>query len=67
MGHEDRESKETSPPDSGRINSSGGINPLKKSLHPRGLFRFRTFAEFNNWKDRFECETSPRDPTQHAG
>jgi len=67
MGHqEDRESEGTSPPGSGPSDNSESTNPLKKPLHPKGVFRFRTFEEFNKWKDRFVCETSPRDPTQAA-
>lgn len=64
---EDRESNETSPPDSELSNGSESTDPLKKSLHPRGVFRSRTFEDFNKWKDLFECETSPRDSTRQAG
>lgn len=60
MGQEeDRESQKTSPPDSGRSKSSESTNLLKKPPHPKGVFRFRTFEEFNKWKDRFEREPSP--------
>jgi hypothetical protein len=35
---------------------------LTKKLHPKGVFRFRTFEDLNKWKDQFGPEKSPHDP-----
>lgn len=40
-----------------------GVKPLANRLGPRGVFRFRTFEEFNKWKDQFGHEKSPQHPT----
>jgi hypothetical protein len=37
--------------------------PTDRLAHPKGVFRFRTFEEFNKWKEKFGLETSPPDPT----
>jgi len=61
---EDRESKVASQQDSEQsVNSESIPNPLKNGLGPRGVFRFRTFEEFNEWKDQFENQKRPPDPT----
>jgi len=59
-----RESKEASQQDSEQSVASESIpNPLKNSLGPRGVFRFRTFEEFNRWKEQLEDKKRPQDPT----
>ena len=35
--------------------------PTNKLGHPKGVFRFRTFEEFNKWKDKYECDKRPQD------
>ena len=65
MGNgEDRESKEVPQ----RLSEQS--DPLKQAgklfankLGPRGVFRFRTFEEFNKWKDQFGDEKKSQDPT----
>ncbi len=32
-----------------------------KLPHPKGVFRFRDFDEFNKWKDRFRCDKPAED------
>ena len=34
-----------------------------KLPHPKGVFRFRTFEEFNEWKEKFVVGKGPQDPT----
>ena len=65
MPHDEgREPKEASQHDSEESVASESVpNPLKNILGPRGVFRFRTFEEFNKWKDQFEDQKSPQDPT----
>jgi hypothetical protein len=37
--------------------------PTNRLAHPKDVFRFRSFEEFNKWKEKFGLETSPPDPT----
>jgi hypothetical protein len=65
MGNaEDRERKEAPQRLSdGSDRSEKAAKLLTNKLGPRGVFRFRSFEEFNKWKDKFGHENSPQDPT----
>jgi hypothetical protein len=62
---EDRESKEVP----ARLSEQAyrSIQPAKfptnRLAHPKGVFRFCTFEEFNEWKEKFVVGKSPQDPT----
>jgi len=65
MGNEEnRECKETPPPLSEHSDRSEIVAELPKiTLQPKGVSRFRTFEEFNEWKKQFTVKKSPQDPT----
>ncbi len=64
-GEEDREGKEVPAPFSEQAYRSiqSAKLPTNRLAHPKGVFRFRTFEEFNEWKERFVVGKSPQDPT----
>ena len=45
------------------------MEQLKKAVaatagHPRGVFCFKTFSEFSDWKDEYELFRPPRTPDE---
>ncbi len=63
MGNEDRECKEAPQSlseHSGRSERAAELPEIK--LHPKGVFRFRTFEKFNEWKKQFTDKKTPHDP-----
>jgi len=64
MGNEeDRECKEAPPLSEQSDPSEKAAKLLANKLGHRGDFRFRSFAEFSKWKEKFGREKSPQDPT----
>ena len=68
-GEEDRQGKEVHArlsEQSDRSVESAKL-PTNRLAHPKGVFRFRTFEEFNEWKEKFVIGKSPQDPTLTIG
>ena len=65
MGNEEdqRREKVTKPLSAQSDRSKESSELLTKKLHSEGVFRFRTFEEFNKWKERFRVDGITRDPT----
>ena len=65
MGKEDVKCNEASQPVSEQFDRSeeAATLPTNKLRHPKGVFRFRTFEEFNKWKDKYGCDKGPQELT----
>jgi hypothetical protein len=60
---EDRECQEAPVRPSQQSDHPESARLPNKLPHPKGVFRFRSFEEFNEWKEKFGVEKIPQDPT----